>query len=186
MTVAEASALVSSLFATWYSSLVRYAVRFTGSVDIAEDLAQEVFLRLYRELRHERDIRDPKAWTLCVLRHEIGRVMRTQNRDQGIHLSLEALENLPATDFETGESGVETDEVTRLFSVLTPREEEVILLRLASLKYREIADRLGISTSSVNTLLTRALRKLQGVAKRKPAEYTAMEKSARHAPKTLQ
>ena len=45
--------------------------------------------------------------------------------------------------------------------VLTVREEEVVLLRLQSLKYREIASQLGISDKSVCTLLARALKKLQ-------------------------
>jgi DNA-directed RNA polymerase specialized sigma24 family protein len=48
-----------------------------------------------------------------------------------------------------------------LLSVLTSREQEVVLLRMQSLKYREIARLLGISRNSVNTLLARALRKLQ-------------------------
>jgi RNA polymerase sigma factor (sigma-70 family) len=52
-------------------------------------------------------------------------------------------------------------EIRSLLSVLSPREEEVLLLRLEALKYREIADQLGISINSVNTLLARALRKLQ-------------------------
>ena len=52
-------------------------------------------------------------------------------------------------------------DIRDLLSVLSPREEEVLLLRLDALKYREIADQLGISMNSVNALLARALRKLQ-------------------------
>ena len=52
-------------------------------------------------------------------------------------------------------------DIRNLLSVLSPREEEVLLLRLEALKYREIAEQLGISMNSVNTLLARALRKLQ-------------------------
>lgn len=54
-----------------------------------------------------------------------------------------------------------TVDVRSLLAVLSPREEEVLLLRLEAMKYREIADQLGISMNSVNTLLARALRKLQ-------------------------
>jgi DNA-binding CsgD family transcriptional regulator len=53
------------------------------------------------------------------------------------------------------------DDLQSLLHVLTRREGEVLLLRLESLKYREIADQLGISINSVNTLLSRALKKLQ-------------------------
>jgi len=37
-------------------------------------------------------------------------------------------------------------DIRSLLSVLSPREEEVLLLRLEALKYREIAEQLGIST----------------------------------------
>jgi RNA polymerase sigma factor (sigma-70 family) len=52
-------------------------------------------------------------------------------------------------------------DIRNFLSVLSPREEEVLLLRLEALKYREIAEQLGISMNSVNSLLARALRKLQ-------------------------
>jgi RNA polymerase sigma factor (sigma-70 family) len=61
-------------------------------------------------------------------------------------------------------------DIRSLLSVLSPREEEVLLLRLEALKYREIADQLGISMNSVNTLLARALRKLQQATARKTGE----------------
>jgi RNA polymerase sigma factor (sigma-70 family) len=48
--------------------------------------------------------------------------------------------------------------------VLSRREEEVLLLRLDAMKYREIADQLGISMSFVNTILARVLQKLKKVA----------------------
>ena len=59
------------------------------------------------------------------------------------------------------------DVATKLFSVLTRREEEVILLRMQAMKYREIGVLLRISPNSVNTLLARALRKLQLAARKR-------------------
>jgi DNA-directed RNA polymerase specialized sigma24 family protein len=38
------------------------------------------------------------------------------------------------------------------------------------MKYREIADQLGISMNSVNTILARALQKLKKVAAQNPAK----------------
>lgn len=171
------------MFSQWYSSLVRYAWKATGSVDLAEDLVQEVFMRLYRELRNGKTIHDPKSWTLCVLRHEIGKEKRGQQKRQTLE-DLD-LEELPAAA-QPDSTGVETDEVTKLLSVLSRREEEVVLLRLASLKYREIAARLGISANAVNTLLARALRKLQKAAKGKANDYRVSDHVARSVSKTLQ
>jgi RNA polymerase sigma factor (sigma-70 family) len=152
----EATALVTALFENWYMFLVRYALRSTANYELAEDLAQETFCELYRSLRAGKTIAYPKAWTLCVLRRDMNRRIR----------ELAHYEPLGEMEFEGGpvpEVSIEHD-IRNLFSVLTPREEEVLLLRLETLKYREIAAHLGISMNSVNTLLARALKKLQQAA----------------------
>ena len=153
MNESDATDLVAALFDRWYMSLVRYAVRTTASYELAEDLAQEAFMQLYQALRAGKSIEHPKAWTICVLR----RTMNKQLKDRGLHEQLDELD-MP------GEPAPEMSrlaEIRSLLSTLSPREEEVLLLRLEALKYREIADQLGISMNSVNTLLARALRKLQ-------------------------
>lgn len=70
-------------------------------------------------------------------------------------------------------------------AVLSKREEEVLMLRLSSLKYREIGEELGITTRAVSTLLARALAKLQMAVKRKQAEQIH-SRTNREIPKTLQ
>ena len=149
----DATALVTELFSSWYLFLVRYAFRDTGSFDMAEDLAQETFCELYKSLRSGKTIDYPKAWTLCVLKREMNRKLK----DRSLYDPLDEL------DFAGGPTpGISAvDDLQSLLHVLTRREAEVLLLRLEALKYREIADQLGISINSVNTLLSRALKKLQ-------------------------
>ena len=150
-----ATELVTALYDRWYMSLVRYALRTTENYAIAEDLAQETFMQLYQALRTGDDIEHPKGWTLSVLR----RAMNRQMKDINLHEPLDE-EKVAATRQRYREL-FETVDTRALLSVLTPREEEVLLLRLDSMKYRQIADQLGISINSVNSLLARALRKLQ-------------------------
>jgi RNA polymerase sigma factor (sigma-70 family) len=145
--------LVTALFDRWYMSLVRYALRTTANYELAEDLAQDTFMQLYQALRAGKSIEHPKAWTICVLR----RAMNRQMKGRALHEPFDELET--AQEIVT-DAPVIAD-IRNLLTVLSPREEEVLLLRLEALKYREIADQLGISINSVNTLLARALRKLQ-------------------------
>jgi RNA polymerase sigma factor (sigma-70 family) len=72
--------------------------------------------------------------------------------------------------------------VQALLSLLSRREEEVLLLRLEAMKYRKIADHLGISMNSVNTLLARALRKLHEATTQHAVKGSANvhEKKSRH------
>jgi RNA polymerase sigma factor (sigma-70 family) len=149
----DATELVTALFDRWYLSLVRYALRTTANYELAEDFAQDTFMQLYQALRTGKNIEHPKAWTICVLR----RAMNRQMKDRPPHEALDELEI--AREILPGAPHIA--DIRNLLSVLSPREEEVLLLRLEALKYREIADQLGISINSVNTLLARALRKLQ-------------------------
>jgi RNA polymerase sigma-70 factor (ECF subfamily) len=160
---AEASELVHTLFGCWYPTLVRYAFRATGSLEISEDLVQETFMLLYRALREGQTIDNPKGWTVCVVRRQIGKHMRNHRRNE----SLDVLDTLPAGRVEPEAMESDRDVATKLFSVLTRREEEVILLRMQAMKYREIGAHLSISPNSVNTLLARALRKLQLAARKR-------------------
>lgn len=152
----DATELVTALYDRWYMSLVRYALRTTENYAIAEELAQETFMQLYQALRTGDDIEHPKGWTLSVLR----RSMNRQMKDIKLHEPLDE-EKVAAESVKDIWEPFETVDTRALLSVLTPREEEVLLLRLDSMKYRQIADQLGISINSVNSLLARALRKLQ-------------------------
>ncbi len=161
MTEGQAGRLISELFEASYRALVHYALWATGSLEVAEDLVQNSFMDLYAALRQGKRVRDPRSWMLCVLRRAILKHQRAQRR----HPETVA----PPTDFDafpditggTGETLAELDAFRSLLSALTPREQEVLLLRLQPLRYQEIARQLGISPNSVKTLLARALRKLR-------------------------
>jgi RNA polymerase sigma-70 factor (ECF subfamily) len=163
MELYEASQLITQLFNSDYPILLRYALQATHDLEMAEDVVQEAMMSLYKELRAGKHIDNPKAWMFCVVRRLISKRVRVQ-RTQGLHEPLSTINDTVASPM-AAEEGHGPDELSNLLAVLTPREQEVILLRMTALKYREIANRLGISPKSVNTFLTRALRKLQKAVK---------------------
>jgi RNA polymerase sigma-70 factor, ECF subfamily len=169
MTPDEATTIVDRLFETWYATLVRYAMRWTATSASAEDLVQDAFMQLYRALRDGKAIDNPRAWTLVVLRRAIGRQYREWKRHGGDWQPIEEAEAFGLLPAVPPPGDLEAGDLARLLARLTPREEEVVLLRLDALKYREIASHLGISASSVNTLLARALRKIARMLRRDPA-----------------
>lgn len=179
----EASRLIERLFEAWGPSLARYTYRVTGSRELADDLVQEAFMALYRELRLDKKVQNPRGWTLSVVRHHISNHERSLRRRGE---QLQPSENMEA--FQTGPlpPADPEDDLTALFSVLSDREEEVVLLRMESLKYRDIAEQLGISIKSVGSLLARALRKLQLAAKAKAMGRPISSRTGRHVAETLQ
>jgi RNA polymerase sigma factor (sigma-70 family) len=186
MNAIEITELVSSLYETWYSSVVRYAARRLGSVQAAEDVVQDTFMQLYRELMAGKVVENPRAWTFCVVRRQVMSQLGALRRQVDQHESSELLDRLPAGWVSPAELESDSDRLRKLLAVLTKREEEVIHLRLAAMKYREIANALQISESSVNTLLIRALKKLKRASSDGARENISHHAAREIAPKTLQ
>lgn len=155
-----AAAAVSALFEEWYPYLLRYAVRVCGSVTLAEEAVQEGLLALYEWLQREGKVENPRAWTLCVVRRKLGLLRTADERARLFGGSLEVEAEPQSPDYRMLEA-LEWDELSRMFSRLTLRESEVLLLRLQPMRYGEIAAALGITKASVGTLLMRAVRKLR-------------------------
>lgn len=185
MTREQAGQIIDELFGSWGPALLRCALRRLESRPAAEDVVQEAFMALYRELRRGTLIQNPKAWTMGVVRRQCARHIRELARHGEEAVPIETLEMWGGTDdaLEPARSFVE--QIAGLAAGLSGREEEVLLLRLQSLKYREIASQLGISPKSVATHLARALRKLENARKGQAPGRPLMGEEG-HVPKTLQ
>ncbi len=160
----EIAQVFDDLYRGWYSSIVRYAARRCGSVDLAEDCVHECFLRLCKELMRGARIDNPKGWLFRVIRNELSKP-QWPGAPGGPAFSLDGLENLDGCPALAVEMDVEVGELTEMLWCLTVREEEVIILRLEGLTYAEIADTLGIGRESVKTLMARAVGRLRDLAR---------------------
>jgi RNA polymerase sigma factor (sigma-70 family) len=168
MTRADVCRLIDGLHQSWYAGLVRYAARITGNLDLAQDLVQQSFCDLCSELLRGIRIDSPQAWTLVVVKRAINKALY-RDRDRGI-----SFESIDAMDSEAAaalfpvlrvEANGDLDDIARFLACLSPREEEVVLLRLEGCRYEEIARTLGISRETVKTLLARAMKKMQAVCR---------------------
>jgi RNA polymerase sigma-70 factor (ECF subfamily) len=156
----DTSGSVDALFASWSPALFRYALRLCRIPDLAEDLVQEAFLALCRKRAEGHAVRNPKLWTLCVVRQQASKHRRDLKR-HGEHLQPhEVLESMAAQSAFPSFTPDRGADVAPLLSILTPREREVFLLRMESLKYQQIASQLGVSPKTVAALLGRAFRKM--------------------------
>jgi len=167
MTHDDVARLINDLHTAWYSALVRYAARLTGSIEVAEDLVQNSFLALCDELLRGIKIHSPKAWTFRVVRRQVNRELY-HNKDRGI--AVESIDRFDTPDAAEAafpvlwvDANDEPDELSRYLGYLSPREEEVILMRLEGYRYAEIAETLCVSRETVKTLLARAMKKIRAV-----------------------
>ena len=184
MTRAEANMTVAALHDSWRPYLVRYAVRLCGSPALAEDAVQETFLELFRALIKGQRVENERAWTIRVLKRQIGRL---RHSDERACIVASAIDDAHEIATPAGQIGaLEHDDLYRAMRLLTPREIEVLMLRLEPMKYGEIARELGISTPSVGTFLMRAIRKLRAGMRVPAIEPDAARREAWREPDTLQ
>jgi RNA polymerase sigma-70 factor (ECF subfamily) len=138
------------------------AYRFTGRVDEAEDLTQEVFVKVYQTLDKYREADGPfGAWLMAVARnHAIdhyrrGRQERARRTEDPV-----VLETAPARG-EHPIAGLEREERARLvhrgLRALPPDLRlPLILCDLQGLSYDEIATSLKVPLGTVKSRINRA------------------------------
>lgn len=155
---------VSELFHSFREPIYRQCLRILGDPAEAEDVTQEVFIRLYSEMRANRPVDYRRAWLFRSAHNLAIDRLRTSRRQQ----SLEALEKEEPTiavdHSQATENALLLKErharVLASLKDLSPQERRCMELRTEGLRYREIAEVLGIRTSTVETNLSRAVKKL--------------------------
>jgi len=143
----------------------RFLLRKTHDTVRAEDLTQETFLRLCRHLREERPLDNPKAWLFTVAAN----LAVDNNRDKR---NTTDLDEQTWKEIEDSRSGLQSDPEALLLQNerldrlqiavlnLTPLQRECLHLRAEGLRYREIAELMAISMSTVADAVRRATVKL--------------------------
>ena len=156
---------VHALFEQLRVPVFRYLLRKTRDSGRAEDITQETFLRLFRHLRENRLLDNPKAWIFTVANNLAVDAIRDESRTKD-------LDETTWKDIEESRSSLQADpeklmlqreRLDRLHIAvlnLTPLQRECLHLRAEGLRYREIAGLLELSPSTVMDAVRRATLKL--------------------------
>jgi RNA polymerase sigma-70 factor, ECF subfamily len=145
-----------AVFEKLYPSLFRYLQRLTGDEDVAEDIAQESFVRLLKQKLPEDEIR---PWLFTVAMNLVRDRARKNERRHRLLTSAPELVTrirLPDEDLERTERIASVREVLER---LPERDRQILLMREEGFKYDEIARVIGVAPASVGTLIARALKK---------------------------
>jgi RNA polymerase sigma-70 factor (ECF subfamily) len=156
---------VEGLFEQFHLPIFRYVMCKTRNSSMADDITQESFLRLYRNLRDERPVENPKAWLFAVAHNLAVDSMKGEGRfkalDEGTWEQMEDSRSRAQSDHEKTMLERERRELLRKAVMnLTPLQRECLHLRAEGLRLREIAELLKISISTVADATRRATTKL--------------------------
>ena len=144
-------------FEELYPGIFRYCHRLTGDPDLADDVAQEAFVRLY-DGRVEGTDEGLRGWLLRTATHLVRDGYRIGENRRRL---LKAYPVRPSGSEPPDEAVQRQEEVAHVRDTLDhlmERESEILLMRHAGFSYREIAEAVDVSPSSVGTLLARAER----------------------------
>ncbi len=152
--------IVSAAYDTLERALYAFALGITHSGTAAEDLVQETFLRLVREVQAGRTPDNVRAWLYRVcanLATSRGRRTTVATRYLPFLVSREVGET-PEARHLRHELGAE---LTAAMADLSPDERTGLLLSAGGFHGPEIAEMIGRTHAATRTMLTRARLKVQ-------------------------
>jgi RNA polymerase sigma-70 factor (ECF subfamily) len=149
---------IRRLFERHYPSLVRYLHGRLGDRDLAEDLAQEAFVRLI-----DKPPRAPDSWLYVVAgnlardaqRSEVRRSRHLAIVDPQKNRAADAVDPAPSAEAAMC-SAEESALVQDTLAMLPERDAALLVMRADDVSYREIAAAIGVAPTSVGPLLSRA------------------------------
>ena len=124
-------------------------------------MTQEVYLRLYRTMRKGENILNARAWLFRVA-HNLS--LRARSREKAFISVSPEWERVGNPSTESPERVLLDREKMRklqaALDTLSPQQRNCLYLRAEGLRYREIAEVMGVSSSTVNEFLRRAIARL--------------------------
>lgn len=153
---------VLSLHDLHAAGLLRYAISFGLAVVDAEDVVQETFFALYKHLVEDRPRDNLRSWLFRVT-HNLALKRRASHRYEVGATEEHPLDYTdPAPSPEASFLFTERQRrLQRVIDAMPQVDRSCLRLRAEGMRYREIAQVLGISLGSVASSIARALERLE-------------------------
>ncbi|WP_310993981.1 sigma-70 family RNA polymerase sigma factor [Aequorivita marina] len=149
---------INEVVQEFYDYLKGYIVKKTGDITVAEDIVQEVMVKLVESHKKEREINNVKAWLFQVTRHTIADYYKTHNLEYNFDeewkedaIKSQSLPKILATDF-----------VIPMIELLPQKYSRPLMLsNIENVAQKEIADILNLGLSATKMRIQRGREKLQ-------------------------
>lgn len=164
--VTEYQTAVTQAYEQNRDAIYRYLIALGTKPSVAQDLTQELFLKLYATIGKGKQIQNVRAWMFTVASNLALNHLRAENyrpsitgEDVGRWLESQAQ---PGADPE--KALLERERSAALqeaISALSPQQRVCLHLRAEGFRYREIAKILGVTVPTVAEFIRRAISKLK-------------------------
>jgi len=165
-----------ALVRRYEKELFGYLRRYLGDADLADDVFQNTFLQLYTKIAQYEAGRPVRPWLYTIATHQAIDALRRNGRHQALSLDqnrkelpngevrslVDLLESRGPGTLEVLQGEERKERVRATVDGLPDFLRQVVVLAYyQGLKYREVADVLGIPVGTVKSRLHAALVKLQ-------------------------
>lgn len=150
--------------------LVRWLAQKFGDIDIARDIAQSAYLRVWRYAQTQK-IDNLRALVFQTAANLAANEFRARKRRPTVSIDPSIAEQLDVSDLARCQaqspeaSAIWKQEIAQLMTAIselpTPARRAFVLSRFEEKTYREIAEILGVSESSVEKYIIAALKALR-------------------------
>ena len=159
---------LQTLYRRYGRPIFGIGVRYLDDSDMAQDLVQDVFLKLWRRAEtYERDKGTVSAWIFTIARRSAIDLQRRRARRSAL-----PLEDAPeqGIDDELWQQMAEDWQVVdALLAMDTNLREPLLLAYYRGMTQREIADHLGVPLGTVKSRMSRGLHRLGEILTRRAA-----------------
>jgi RNA polymerase sigma-70 factor, ECF subfamily len=153
---------LNELFRSVQEPLFRYIVSLVRDQHLAEDILQEVFIRVYRKLRWLQEPKAFRAWTYQIASREAFRYLNRERRWTDQVRDEATLTALPAPDHEREFPREMIDTLPQLVGNLSPASRAVVVLfYLHEMSLIETAAVLDIPLGTAKSRLAYGLESLR-------------------------
>jgi RNA polymerase sigma-70 factor (ECF subfamily) len=150
--------------------VIHFVYRLVQEQAVSEELAQEVFLRVYRSRSSYEPTAKFKTWLFRIASHLALNWLRDEKHERGQERLDDVSADLPARQITDRRPSVEQElvyevkleEVRRAVAALPEKQRAAVLMhKYEEMEYTQIAKVLGCSESAVKSLLFRAYETLR-------------------------
>ena len=174
--IAGDDAALNSLVWRWEKTIYNFVFRFLGEKEIARDVTQKTFIRVYKNINKLRDARKFSSWIYQIAanlskdelkkksnRDTLSIDLIHENSENGFHMPNELIEkNISQPDSEMNNKQIGTI-IQKALNQLPEEQRVVIIMKeYQGLKFKEIAEALD---ESINTVKSRMYYGLNGLKK---------------------
>jgi len=149
-----------SIYREYFEFVANVVLRIVKHTDDAEDVAQEVFMTIYKNLKTFRGESALKTWIYRIaINTAINHAKKLSREFRQIleHGNDKAVAHSPPEDEDAIKNQENKKMIARLLDALNPDQRACIVLRnLEGLSYQEIAENLNIPINTVRSRIKRA------------------------------